>query len=74
MLMRYASYVLCVLQKTCKIGINTRISCVLQDVAREFEVQAMPTFLLMKKGSVVDKVVGAKKDELERKITQHRSS
>ncbi|CAO2816253.1 unnamed protein product [Amaranthus hypochondriacus] len=46
----------------------------LPDVAREFEVQAMPTFLLLKKGIVVDKVVGAKKDELERKITQHRSS
>lgn len=44
----------------------------LDDVARKYEVVAMPTFLLMKKGKVVDKVVGAKKDELQTKIQQHR--
>ncbi|KAG4922630.1 hypothetical protein JHK82_051604 [Glycine max] len=45
----------------------------LPDVAQEFQVQAMPTFVLWKKGKEVDKVVGAKKDELEKKIEKHRS-
>ncbi|ESW11600.1 hypothetical protein PHAVU_008G044000 [Phaseolus vulgaris] len=45
----------------------------LSDVAGEFQVQAMPTFVLLKKGKVIDKVVGAKKDELEKKIEKHRS-
>lgn len=42
-------------------------------MAQEFQVQAMPTFVLWKKGKEVDKVVGAKKDELEKKIEKHRS-
>ena len=42
-------------------------------MAREFEVQAMPTFILAKQGKVVDRVVGAKKDELEQKIAKHAS-
>ncbi|XP_021762296.1 thioredoxin H2-like [Chenopodium quinoa] len=46
----------------------------LPDVAKEFEVQAMPTFIFLKKGKVVDKVVGAKKDELEHKIAKCVSS
>ncbi|KAJ4960074.1 hypothetical protein NE237_019984 [Protea cynaroides] len=46
----------------------------LVDVAQEFGVQAMPTFVLIKEGKEVDKVVGAKKDELEKKILKHRSS
>ncbi|KAE9599092.1 hypothetical protein Lal_00044021 [Lupinus albus] len=45
----------------------------LSDVAREFQVQAMPTFVLVKKGKETDRVVGAKKDELERKIEKHRN-
>ncbi|GAB2282351.1 Cytoplasmic thioredoxin isoenzyme 2 [Dionaea muscipula] len=44
----------------------------LPDVAQEMNVQAMPTFVLMKQGKEVDRVVGAKKDELERKIVKHR--
>ncbi|KAL5699109.1 Thioredoxin H-type [Ranunculus cassubicifolius] len=43
----------------------------LADVAQEFQVQATPTFLLIKNGKPVDKVVGAKKDELQRKIEIH---
>ncbi|XP_042482455.1 thioredoxin H2-like [Macadamia integrifolia] len=43
----------------------------LVDVAQEFAVQAMPTFILIKEGKEVDKVVGAKKDELEKKILKH---
>ncbi|KAK3442410.1 thioredoxin H2 isoform X2 [Eucalyptus grandis] len=43
----------------------------LMNVARQYEVQAMPTFLLMKNGKVVDEVIGAKKDELRNKIEQN---
>ncbi|KAG6411153.1 hypothetical protein SASPL_129227 [Salvia splendens] len=46
----------------------------LADVAREFAVQAMPTFVLLKQGKEVDRVVGAKKDELENKIGKHREA
>ncbi|XP_047962324.1 thioredoxin H2-like [Salvia hispanica] len=44
----------------------------LDDVAQEFGVQTMPTFVLMKRGRVVDKVVGAKKEDLRKKIDKHR--
>ncbi|KAK9272030.1 hypothetical protein L1049_002399 [Liquidambar formosana] len=44
----------------------------LSDVAQEFVVQAMPTFVLVKQGKEVDRVVGAKKDELEKKIEKHK--
>ncbi|KAK3038583.1 hypothetical protein RJ639_027246 [Escallonia herrerae] len=44
----------------------------LPDVTREFRVEAMPTFLLIKRGKEVDRVVGAKKDELQKKIEKHR--
>ncbi|VFQ95218.1 unnamed protein product [Cuscuta campestris] len=43
------------------------------DVAKEFNVTCMPTLVLMKSGKVVDKVVGAKKDELRDKILKHRN-
>lgn len=43
-----------------------------QKVAEEYGVQAMPTFVLIKKGKVVDKVVGADKDGLKKKIEKHR--
>ncbi|CAN6454777.1 unnamed protein product [Victoria cruziana] len=43
----------------------------LRSVASELGIQAMPTFLLFKGGNQVDSVVGAKKDELERKIQSH---
>ncbi|OIT05881.1 PREDICTED: thioredoxin H2-like [Nicotiana attenuata] len=46
----------------------------LSDVAQEFGVQAMPTFLLLKQGKEVERVVGAKKDELEKKILKHREA
>lgn len=34
-------------------------------------MEAMPTFLLFKEGQVVDKVVGADKDQLQALITKH---
>ncbi|KZV18707.1 hypothetical protein F511_40241 [Dorcoceras hygrometricum] len=42
------------------------------DVAQDYGVQAMPTFLLIKRGKIVDKVVGAKKDDLQKKVDKHR--
>ena len=45
-----------------------------KDVAQEFRVQAMPTFVLLKQGKEVDRVVGAKKEELETKIKKHRQN
>lgn len=39
-----------------------------QDVAQEYGVQAMPTFVLIKQGKIVDQLVGADKDGLKKKI------
>ncbi|KAG4182059.1 hypothetical protein ERO13_A09G020700v2 [Gossypium hirsutum] len=44
----------------------------LPDVAQEFGVQAMPTFVLVKQGKEVDRVVGAQKNELEKKVEKNR--
>ncbi|XP_050225582.1 thioredoxin H2-like [Mercurialis annua] len=45
----------------------------LPSVSQEFGVQAMPTFVLVKRGKEVDRVVGAKKDELIKKIVKNRA-
>jgi thioredoxin 1 len=45
-----------------------------QDVTAEWEVRAMPTFLFIKDGKQLDKIVGANKDELERKCSQYAST
>lgn len=34
-------------------------------------MEAMPTFMFLKEGKIVDKVVGAKKDELQQTIAKH---
>lgn len=44
----------------------------IQDVAREFGVQAMPTLVLMKQGKEIERIIGAKTAELESKINKHR--
>ncbi|KAI7726816.1 hypothetical protein M8C21_019513, partial [Ambrosia artemisiifolia] len=44
----------------------------LPDVAKDFDVQAMPTFVLVKKGKERERIVGVKKDELHRMIEKHR--
>ncbi|XP_078436876.1 thioredoxin H-type-like [Wolffia australiana] len=44
----------------------------LKDVAEEWKVEAMPTFIFLKNGNVVDKIVGARKDELHLKVAQHQ--
>ncbi|XVF16568.1 hypothetical protein REPUB_Repub10bG0043200 [Reevesia pubescens] len=45
----------------------------IDDVAQEFGVQAMPTFVLLKKGMEVDRVVGAQKNDLEKKVDKHKT-
>ncbi|KAG7532995.1 Thioredoxin domain [Arabidopsis thaliana x Arabidopsis arenosa] len=45
----------------------------LNTVAKEFDVQAMPTFIFMKEGEVKDTVVGAAKDEIIAKLLKHTS-
>ncbi|XVE83826.1 hypothetical protein DITRI_Ditri16bG0118600 [Diplodiscus trichospermus] len=45
----------------------------LPDVAQEYGVQAMPTFVLVKKGKEVDRVVGAQKNDLEKKVVKHKA-
>ncbi|XP_027362370.1 thioredoxin H2-like [Abrus precatorius] len=45
----------------------------LMEVAQAFEVQAMPTFILIKKGIVMEKVVGAKKEDLQKLIEKRRN-
>ncbi|RRT36627.1 hypothetical protein B296_00032061 [Ensete ventricosum] len=47
----------------------------LREVSRQWKVQAMPTFvLLVKGGQEVARVVGAMKDELERRIQEQLAS
>ena len=43
----------------------------LKSVAEDWAVEAMPTFVFMKEGKIVDRVVGAVKDELQLKVAQH---
>ncbi|XP_047314706.1 thioredoxin H2-like [Impatiens glandulifera] len=44
----------------------------LNDVAQKFQVEAMPTFVLLKNGKEVDRLMGADKAGLEKKIEKHR--
>ncbi|KAL7598583.1 thioredoxin H1 [Lactuca sativa] len=40
----------------------------LKSIAEDFSVEAMPTFMFLRDGEVVDRIVGASKDELPKKI------
>ena len=42
-------------------------------VSQTFQVHSLPTILLIKKGNVVDKVVGVRKEELQRMIEKQRN-
>ncbi|NP_001238074.1 uncharacterized protein LOC100527572 [Glycine max] len=44
----------------------------LMEVSQHYQVQGMPTFMLLKKGKVANKVVGVRKEELQRLVEQHR--
>ncbi|KAL6295641.1 hypothetical protein ACE6H2_003783 [Prunus campanulata] len=46
----------------------------LKTVSEEWGVEAMPTFLFFKEGKIVDKVVGAKKEELQNKVAKHAAA
>ncbi|XAR73819.1 Monodehydroascorbate reductase (NADH) [Bertholletia excelsa] len=46
----------------------------LQSVAKDWAVEAMPTFMFLKAGKIVDKVVGAKKDDLQTTIAKHMNT
>ncbi|XP_052196200.1 thioredoxin H-type [Diospyros lotus] len=43
----------------------------LESVARDWAVEAMPTFMFLKEGKIVDKIVGSKKEELQATIAKH---
>ena len=47
--------------------------CFVQSVAQDWAIEAMPTFIFLKEGKIVDKVVGANKDQLQQKIELHSS-
>ena len=42
-----------------------------RDVAARWNISSVPTFYFIKNGKEIDKVVGADKNELERKVKQH---
>ncbi|KAL3522090.1 hypothetical protein ACH5RR_014924 [Cinchona calisaya] len=44
-----------------------------KDVATKYDVKAMPTFLLLKEGAPVDKLVGANPEEIKKRIENLRS-
>ncbi|KAL3501316.1 hypothetical protein ACH5RR_035765 [Cinchona calisaya] len=44
------------------------------DAAEEYGIQTVPTFLLMKNGQEVDKLVGSDQGELKNKILKHRNA
>lgn len=43
----------------------------MQSVAADWAVEAMPTFMFLKEGKIVDKVVGSRKEELQQTIAKH---
>lgn len=40
-------------------------------MAAEYGVEAMPTFVFLKEGKEIDRVVGARKEELQATINKH---
>ncbi|XVF62124.1 hypothetical protein PTKIN_Ptkin08bG0192100 [Pterospermum kingtungense] len=46
----------------------------LKVVATDWAVEAMPTFMFLKEGKIVDKVVGAKKEELQQTLAKHMAT
>nr|QFQ66340.1 thioredoxin [Phanerochaete pseudomagnoliae] len=46
----------------------------LPTVTAEWNVEAMPTFVFLKEGKEVDRVVGAKKEELVKTIEKHAAA
>jgi len=42
-----------------------------QQVASDWAIEAMPTFMFLRDGKIVDQVVGAKRDELQQTVAKH---
>ncbi|KAK1388068.1 Thioredoxin domain-containing protein [Heracleum sosnowskyi] len=49
------------------------VDCLMQSVAADWAVEAMPTIMFLKEGKIVDKVVGSRKEEMQQTITKHLS-
>jgi len=43
-------------------------------VTAKWEVRAMPTFIFIKDGKLLDKIVGANKEDLEKKCTRYATT
>lgn len=54
--------------------LNLMIVSMLQDVAKQYNVEAMPTFLFLKNGAEECKIVGADKNALEAKVAELASA
>ncbi|KAK4383240.1 Thioredoxin H-type [Sesamum angolense] len=46
----------------------------LKTVASDWAVEAMPTFIFLKEGKILERVVGAKKEELQQTLAKHLGS
>lgn len=46
---------------------RSNLATIVQEVTTEWEIRAMPTFLFIKDGKQIDKIVGANKADLEKK-------
>lgn len=53
------------------LQVNPTLIVLLQDVTSEMEVRAMPTFMFIHNGKQIHKIVGANKEELEKKVEQY---
>lgn len=43
----------------------------LKQIASDWAIEAMPTFMFLRDGKIVDQVVGAKRDELQQTVAKH---
>ncbi|CAA7024529.1 unnamed protein product [Microthlaspi erraticum] len=43
----------------------------LREIAEEFNNEAMPTFVFMKDGKIIDRVMGAKKEVIQETLMKH---
>ncbi|ERN01257.1 hypothetical protein AMTRI_Chr03g53380 [Amborella trichopoda] len=46
----------------------------LKSVTSDWDVEAMPTFILVKEGNILERIVGVRKQELRQKIEEHHST
>ncbi len=60
-------FCLCVSVKLVVKCPRSNLATIVQEVTTEWEIRAMPTFLFIKDGKQIDKIVGANKADLEKK-------